>query len=61
MFQVSFQSVLRVFEREFHRNSKGVLRIFQGSFRGVQRKLLECFKEVSMVFQGRLKDASMES
>ena len=40
---------------------KGVLRIFQGSFRGVQRKLLEFFKEVSMVFQGRLKDASMES
>ena len=48
-------------QREFQRSFKGVFKIFQGSFRSVQRKLLECVKEVSMVFEGRLKDASMES
>ena len=43
-----FQGYLKEVQKKFKRSFKGVLRIFQGSFRCVQRKLLECFKEISM-------------
>ena len=59
MFQESFQCVSKVFER----SSQGIPEVSkacqgcfkdQGSFRSVPRKLVGCFKEVLMVFQGRL-------
>ena len=67
MFQGSVQWVSRVFERSSKGRFKGVSRVFQkvlsefkGSFKGVPLTFLVCFKEVSMVFQGRLKSVSME-
>ena len=59
VFQESFQCVSKVFER----SSQGIPEVSkacqgcfkdQGSFRSVPRKLVGCFKEVSMIFQGRL-------
>ena len=49
-----------MFHESFQRSFKGVSRMFQGIFIGVPRKLLGGFKEVSMVFQGRLKGDLME-
>ena len=52
MFQESFPWVSRVFERSSSKISEKFQRCFQdiqGSVRGVQRKLLMCFTEVSMV------------
>ena len=35
-------------------------KVFQGSFKGVPRKILGCFKEVSRVFQESFKGVSSE-
>ena len=39
---------------------QGCFTVFQGSFKGVPRKFLGCFNEVSRVFQGRLKGCFKE-
>ena len=59
-FQESFKSVSGEFSAGFKFLFKGVQRCFEEVSRDNPRKLLRCFKEVSMVCQGRLKGASME-
>ena len=41
----SFKGVSRVFERTSKGISVSVSKVFQGSFKGVPRKFLGCFKE----------------
>ena len=45
---------------KFKGNFREVSMVFQGSFKGIPRKLLGWVKEVLKMFQGRLKGASME-
>ena len=61
MFQWSFRWV----SSEFHGYTnegyvRGISNGSQGNSKSVSTKFLECFEEVSRVFQGGLKDVAME-